>query len=871
MKKIISIVLTALIIFFLFLGFTTAGLRLILKVSLPHLQEQSLTGTLLSTIHAQSLSYDISPKIQFEAQSASLHWTLKHASIIFEPLIAQQAQLTIDKKVTIPIKTIELTGSVGLGNPYHTQMLLNIETENNSKALMHIDGPLNNLTLTADLHSTITFNNNTTLITGKLLYRDHHLRLDQVAITQGSNFIHANGSFPNEIHYSFGLPSLPIFIPNLSGTLNGEGTLSSKAQSLKINYDNAGNTIQASISGQLNNQIWSGSLETLMLHNERLHHWTLKAPAALQIKFGKPFKIETLMFGPLLLQSGEETLTTQGHWDLINHTGMLHALATHLNLNHLNFLLQKKSTLEGMINLQADINQSPRDLALSLTGHLNQTQLHYPIEKVMHTLQVDSGTLTSTDTPTNFSSTLTLQQSNQTPLKLTITWLNKPKNIIKLEKPLINIDTQLHVNSIADLPAFIPAIKAAQGQLDLQAQLSNLLGAPMLAGHLLVNNAEIHLPQYGVALKNITIQMQKKNKSLLDIQGSFTSGKGTLHLAGHMALNQKTFPATLTLTGERATLIDTPEYKIILSPDIRLHSVAKKISIAGQIDIPEAMIQPKNFDTGLTIPSDFVIINQKKETSFFDTFDIHTHLALKLDQALFNYQGINATITGNLAIKDSKKRGLLASGKLSTIKGTYTLFGQRYTISQGALLFTNDPILYPTLNLQISKFIPASPGSSYETTSPATGFANNAAQSGTLLINCTGTITHPECHSSKMGNTSGVSSLLTQQALMGALSQLGPGEQALGLTKGIQNTLQLDELNVGSTTEINPQTNAPVDNTTVTVGKKLTDKLSVLYNIGLTEAINILKIRYDFNRHLSAESDNSTYDNGADLYYRWSR
>jgi translocation and assembly module TamB len=51
------------------------------------------------------------------------------------------------------------------------------------------------------------------------------------------------------------------------------------------------------------------------------------------------------------------------------------------------------------------------------------------------------------------------------------------------------------------------------------------------------------------------------------------------------------------------------------------------------------------------------------------------------------------------------------------------------------------------------------------------------------------------------------------------------------------------------------------------LGKYLSPKIYVGYSMGIADAFNVFRVRYYFNKQLSAQSESSTNGNGVDMLY----
>jgi translocation and assembly module TamB len=109
-------------------------------------------------------------------------------------------------------------------------------------------------------------------------------------------------------------------------------------------------------------------------------------------------------------------------------------------------------------------------------------------------------------------------------------------------------------------------------------------------------------------------------------------------------------------------------------------------------------------------------------------------------------------------------------------------------------------------------------------------------------------------------------------ALIGALSALSPGiSNAGGLMNKFTKMLGSTEINIASVQTFDTATNQMQSTPSFVVGKKISQKLSLHYSIGIFNPVSVLNVRYQLNKHWAIQSETSTIDNGADILYGFER
>ncbi len=96
---------------------------------------------------------------------------------------------------------------------------------------------------------------------------------------------------------------------------------------------------------------------------------------------------------------------------------------------------------------------------------------------------------------------------------------------------------------------------------------------------------------------------------------------------------------------------------------------------------------------------------------------------------------------------------------------------------------------------------------------------------------------------------------------------LGTGTNGTQLLEQLKQKLGFD-FNVQTTTNFNQQTNKISESTGVVVGKSLSERIYLSYNVGLSQTDpNVLTLKYILNKFLSIQVSSSDSGNGVDVLY----
>ena len=445
----------------------------------------------------------------------------------------------------------------------------------------------------------------------------------------------------------------------------------------------------------------------------------------------------------------------------------------------------------------------------------------------------------------------------------------------------------INVNSLGFLKGLSPLIEKPQGQLQMKLTTKGTLGTPIITGALILSNASVFLPKTGLSFSPINARLQTKNNQW-QAEGSINSNGQSLNLKGQGKFSPL-ITGQLHLLGENFLAMKTPQYTIDLSPQLTIDFNPMSLSVSGSILVPTATLKPTSFSNTVNLSEDVVFVHEK--SSIPDSpFNLSTDLQINMGQKVeLEVKGLDGFLDGSLHIKKLPHAAVNAIGELTIRDGKYRAYGQDLIVVQGQLLFAGGAIDNPGIRLQaIRKFN----STSSTTTSPNHLFDFNAAnldsvdlgQDITVGININGRL---NAHTIKLfsipatlsqsdilsmlllGRPASQASKSGGQLLLAAISSmnLDTGKKGMQLLSQLKQTLGID-LNVQNNTLYNQQTNQASDNTALVVGKSLSKRIYLSYNIGLLQKdSNVLTLKYLLNKFFSIQVSTSDSANGIDFLY----
>jgi translocation and assembly module TamB len=396
--------------------------------------------------------------------------------------------------------------------------------------------------------------------------------------------------------------------------------------------------------------------------------------------------------------------------------------------------------------------------------------------------------------------------------------------------------------SLADLSVYdtlVPELGSLRGNLTTRLELTGSLDEPLTSGSLNLQDMETYLPELGTRVSGVSLDLQANRQTTL-VKARALVGDGTAELDGSINLLHGEPEASFHLTGENLTLLDNSKIYLQASPDLTLGLSGDLLRISGKLSVPVARIQPVNLASAVRSSPDAIVLDDtggQRESR--GKIKVRLNVLVELgDKVKFDGYGLNAYFAGSLRVRDMTGKLTTARGELNVLDGKYKLYGMELGVERGQLLFAGGPIDTPGLNIRASR----------HTDDVRVG------------VDVGGTLPEPTLSmfsSPSMPQSEIIAYLLTGKPMADMDAASGQKASALGdafalaggnlLTGEIGSRVGLDELSLQSEGETGDEE--------LVLGKYLSPNLYVSYGIGLYEAINTVRVRYQLNKNLSVRSE----------------
>jgi translocation and assembly module TamB len=635
-----------------------------------------------------------------------------------------------------------------------------------------------------------------------------------------------------------------------SAKVEGQGTVANHRVTAQVVHE-AGK-VDVSANGGWNNGQWSGTIPNFSLRDTPAGDWTMTAPINLQAS-AKAFSSSRICLSKHESRAcGKPAWTQQAGFSMAGDLQQIPLIMLRLWL---------PETLSLAGNANADYRFEQRggkpvaevalrlpDSSLSVRGSKGKTE----------TLQYSNtrADLHLNDRQVDVQAQVDLVKYGQLRADGRIDLSPADGN------HRINARLKADMPDIAWLERFSPQIDHLQGKATADVVMTGLLKKPEVTGDVRLVDGQVHLPEAGVTLDAISLNMKASGTDRAIISGSVRAGAGVMNANGVLSLaNLPHWQADVTLQGNNLKLMDTHEIQALVSPDLKIQASPSEVVIGGKVLIPEATVSLREIPQSASVRSDDVIIVGRHATSSAGQsevlvkdapLNITPNVVIELgDKVKFTGFGLAARLTGKLRVLRTRQ-DIIAEGVLSVVDGVYKAYEQNLAIERGRLIF-NGPLDNPGLDVR----------------------AVREVEDGDIKvgISLAGTVQQPESSlfsTPQQTQSDTLSYLLTGRAMSGLSgdqsSLLMDAITGLGIAGGenlaqqLGGSLGLDEVGLKAK-------NGNFDQSELALGKRLGARLYVRYIVGLFDSLQRVAITYQINKHLQVEAQ-AGVQQGVDLIYK---
>ena len=394
----------------------------------------------------------------------------------------------------------------------------------------------------------------------------------------------------------------------------------------------------------------------------------------------------------------------------------------------------------------------------------------------------------------------------------------------------------------------------ADGALRASLSADGTVAAPRWRGEVRGSGLALVWPEQGIRYRDGELDVVFNDDLLTVKRLTIQSGEGKLVAEGTLKLSGIKSSGQLKTTLDRFEAVSRPDRVVVASGTGTLQFDENRLSIKGNLKADRGFFElPEKSE--VTLSDDIVIVGR---TPARDGSDVRmkTQVDLAIDmgkQFRIRGAGLSGRLEGTLRVVSAGTGLPRAVGTLRIEDGLYTVYGQKLSVERGILNFSG-PVHNPGVNLLAVRKSPQ-PGIGVEAGVEVTGSANLPKAK---LVSTPNVPDTEKLSWLVLGRGLENSSQTDFSLLSAAASGLLGSSQGASLQSRIAGALGVDE--IGFTGPSAGQSGF------LSIGKRISSRLFVVYEQGLDRVSNLLKIRYTISGRWSVQAQTGT-ESAVDVLY----
>ena len=404
--------------------------------------------------------------------------------------------------------------------------------------------------------------------------------------------------------------------------------------------------------------------------------------------------------------------------------------------------------------------------------------------------------------------------------------------------------------SIAWLAPLAGPSLSLDGTLGASLSARGTLGAPRISGSLSGDRLALRDVEQGIDFADGSLRAQLQESKLVLNAFSLRAGGGTFEASGTLGLAGDAPELALDWKAAGLEAIRRPDRLLVVSGAGSIGLRAGRLRLSGRLAADRGLvILPER--EGVTLSDDVVVKGRDKERKPARPLLAQLDLELDLGQRFtLKGKGLDARLSGSVRLRADEDRLPTASGSIRVAEGTYSAYGQRLTIERGIISFSG-PLDNPGLDIVALR--------KNQTVEAGVAITGTASAPKVSLVSKPEVPDGDKLSWLVLGHgldSANKSELDLMSAAAAAL--LAQGESA-SLQGKISAATGLDEFGVRGGS-------GGLRDAVMTVGKKLSSKVYLVYERGLFATGNAVKLRYTLSQRWSLQTQTGS-DNAIDVFY----
>ncbi|MFC2972423.1 translocation/assembly module TamB domain-containing protein [Azotobacter bryophylli] len=412
------------------------------------------------------------------------------------------------------------------------------------------------------------------------------------------------------------------------------------------------------------------------------------------------------------------------------------------------------------------------------------------------------------------------------------------------QDPPLSGEFSLRGFDLAVIRPFAGPVEELQGQVNGNGTLRGSLRKPQINGRIELRDGLIAGTRLPMRFEALQLQALIAGESL-QLDGDWRSGeKGRGELDGTLDWRQAP-DLNLGIRGNRLPVSVEPYAALEVDPDLRLRLVGKQLALSGKLQVPRGRIRIRELPpSSVKVSEDAVVAGREPEAAQPLTMLMDVNVEVGRDKLSFEGFGLNAELAGQLHVGNNMD----TRGELDLKNGRYRAYGQRLDIRRARLLFVG-AIDQPYLDVEAIRKV--------EDVTAGLRVGGSALQPQVEIFSEPAMSQEQALSYLILGRAPGAnnadSNTLAQAALSLGLAGSSP------LTGSLAERLGIKEFELG--------TKGSGTQTSVVASGKISERLSLVYGMGVFDSLSSVALRYQLSRRLYIEAA-SGVASSLDVFYK---
>lgn len=412
------------------------------------------------------------------------------------------------------------------------------------------------------------------------------------------------------------------------------------------------------------------------------------------------------------------------------------------------------------------------------------------------------------------------------------------------DKPLTG-EFSLRGFDLSVIRPFAGPVGELEGQLNGSGTLRGSLQQPQIDGRLTLRDGLIAGGELPTRFEDFQLEALINGESL-QLDGRWRSGEqGRGSLSGSLDWRDA-LDVDLQIRGNRLPVTVEPYATLEVEPDLRVQLAGEQLALSGRVLVPRGKIEIRELPPStVKVSEDTVVVGREPEAGAALDMQMDIDVEVGQDRLTFSGFGLTAQLAGHLHVGND----LDTRGELNLNEGRYRAYGQRLDIRRARLLFIG-PIDQPYLDIEAIRKV--------EEVVAGLRVAGSALQPRTEVFSEPAMSQEQALSYLILGRPLGADTGEDSNLLARAALGLGLAGSS-GATGSLAERLGIEEFELG--------TEGSGAETSLVASGKLSERLSLIYGVGVFEPLNTIALRYRLSRWVFLEAA-SGLASSLDIFYK---